>query len=303
MRFGFFLFVLLIQFCQVSGQEKPFPNSQFISVDGINLHYRVWEPQGSVLNGNILFLHGFVSSTYSWRNNCDYFAEQGFRVIALDLPCFGYSDRPKGFDHSPNTLANLVWSFLEQAQPSNKWHIVGHSTSGNIVTAMALTKPEQLETVTIVDGMIQGVESSPFYDAVSGTMQIGIVREVAGLINALVLFDELVFTDFLALAYFRKPSQEVVENYTAPFKTFRNKRKAFDLFRIKEPIDLDAFYKNPPEFNLIWGENDPWIPKKVAERIKRRTGKGTVYTIPKAGHTPMETHAEEFNAILLEVID
>lgn len=303
MRYNPFLFALLLQASLLWGQELPFANSEFVTVNGVKLHYRIWEPQGSENKGNILLLHGFVSSTYTWRNNCDFFAERGFRVVTLDLPAFGYSDGPKRFDHSPGNLSQLVWNFLDTIGGNAKWHIVGHSTSGSIVTAMAMAEPERLNTTTIVDGIIQDIISSSFYDAVSGTMEVAVAREIMSFLASRLLFNEDVFTDFLTLAYFKKPSPEVVQGYIKPYGDNKSRRRAFDLFRMKRQISTDEFYEKLPELQLIWGQRDPWIPVAVAKRIQRRTGKGSLYIIPKAGHTPMETHAEEFNKVLLEIIN
>ena len=42
----------------------------------------------------MLLCHGFPESWYSWRNQIEPLAAAGFRVVAIDLPGYGRSDKP-----------------------------------------------------------------------------------------------------------------------------------------------------------------------------------------------------------------
>ena len=65
--------------------EKP---GRVVSVDGVELHYTE-AGQGPP----ILLIHGLNGSTFSFRHLAPLLSD-GFRVLALDLMGFGYSERP-----------------------------------------------------------------------------------------------------------------------------------------------------------------------------------------------------------------
>ncbi len=56
------------------------PAEEFIVVGGLKTHFVARGKTGQP----IVFIHGFGSCTYSWRNNLDPLAAKGFRVYAID---------------------------------------------------------------------------------------------------------------------------------------------------------------------------------------------------------------------------
>jgi hypothetical protein len=68
----------------VSARDLADAESRFVTVDGIELHYRDAGAGESV----IVLLHGFGASTFSWREVIGPLSERG-RVIAFDRPAFG----------------------------------------------------------------------------------------------------------------------------------------------------------------------------------------------------------------------
>jgi hypothetical protein len=48
--------------------------------------------------------------TYRWRKLAPLLANRGMRVVAVDMPGSGLSDKPTGEDYSPDTLAAVVAS-------------------------------------------------------------------------------------------------------------------------------------------------------------------------------------------------
>ena len=72
----------------MSIKENLFP-SNFIQVNGINLHY-VSQCSGPLM----LMLYGFPEFWYSWRYRIPEFA-QDYKVVALDLRGYNESDKPQ----------------------------------------------------------------------------------------------------------------------------------------------------------------------------------------------------------------
>src|SRR5687768_8053800 len=65
--------------------------SHFVYVDGARVHYQEF---GDASKPTIVLIHGYTASTYVWKTAAPMLAEAGFRVIALDLLGFGFSEKP-----------------------------------------------------------------------------------------------------------------------------------------------------------------------------------------------------------------
>lgn len=127
-------------------QANP-PIGQFIEIDGIRLHY-VERGQGQplvLLHGNGSMLQDFQLSGLIDR------AAENYRVIALDRPGFGYSDRPRSKIWTPIAQAKLLHRALEHLgveQPI----IVGHSWGTLVVLALALEFPAYVRSLALLSG-------------------------------------------------------------------------------------------------------------------------------------------------------
>lgn len=128
--------------------DKAFPESEYIEINDISVHYRVWTPETSFIKGKVLLVHGLGGSTFSWRNNIAPLQKEGYLVVAADLPGFGYSDRKSGIDHSQRARSDILWQLLDQTDPtldqdaaSSGWVLAGHSMGAGTVSAMAINKP------------------------------------------------------------------------------------------------------------------------------------------------------------------
>src|SRR4051794_23566404 len=65
--------------------------SHFASVDGARVHYQEF---GEPADPPVIMVHGYTASVYAWKSAAPLIADAGFRVIAVDLLGFGYSDKP-----------------------------------------------------------------------------------------------------------------------------------------------------------------------------------------------------------------
>ena len=106
------------------------PTQKDVLVDGVR--WRVRE-EGS--GPPLVLVHGFFSSSYTWLKVFPYFSSD-FHVIAVDLPGFGYSDRPQGFDHSATGEAKALARFLE-VYGISKAVVMGNSIGGAIAMLLA----------------------------------------------------------------------------------------------------------------------------------------------------------------------
>lgn len=96
----------------------------------------------------IVLVHGLASNAGFWRYVVPTLAQQ-YRVIAVDLPGFGKSDKGQHLDYSMAGQAEAV-ARLVDALGVGPVHLVGHSMGGQIGTTLALRHPERLRSLTLL---------------------------------------------------------------------------------------------------------------------------------------------------------
>ncbi len=98
----------------------------------------------------IIFLHGFPESHRTWRHVAAALADR-YRVIVPDQRGFGGSDKPEGVDsyRAQEAIADLV--ALADAYGIDRFNLVGHDWGGAVAWGAALTRPERLERLVIVN--------------------------------------------------------------------------------------------------------------------------------------------------------
>jgi len=276
-----------------SADRKPFPNSQIEKFDEVCVHYRVFEAQNEK-KGNILLIHGFSGSTFSWRKNVTFLQEKGYQVLCIDLPAFGYSDRLPTWNHSVESRANLAWKVAEKISPNEKWHLAGHSMGASIVLAMGQLQPEKTQKIFCIDGL--------YAQRNIGTLAKWILnypptKRWAEVLLQKYFGNKTKFKEILHSAYSQNPDDEAVAGYLTPMLLKGTATAILSTALAKSNFKLD--YQNvSKKMIVIWGDNDQWISQKIAEKWHKNYLEVPFISIKEAGHCPMETHSQEFNAVL-----
>lgn len=105
-----------------------------IEVNGAPLYYEAMG-QGTPL----VLLHGLGESVEYWEYQIPAFAKK-YRVIALDLPGFGHSERRPGQCSIPG-FAQAVWTALD-ALGIQRFYLLGHSMGGAVAQQLTLDHPQ-----------------------------------------------------------------------------------------------------------------------------------------------------------------
>ncbi len=130
---------LMIAGCNPQNEtEKPMEKNRMkqISIEGINIRY-VEKGEGNPL----VLVHGIPTSSFLWRDMIEELSAHG-RVIAPDLPGFGFSAPPPNKDYTISNYARILASFLE-ALSIEKATLVCHDYGGPIALTYALRHPEK----------------------------------------------------------------------------------------------------------------------------------------------------------------
>ncbi len=292
----------LERFHQAPDPALPFRNSNFVETGGIKLHYRIWPAANKKATCPwILMVHGMSGSTYSWEYNAPVLAANGFNVLAVDVPPFGYSGKNTRFSQSAGNRAALLWKFLDQIQPGQKWILAGHSMGGGIVQAMAVTDPARVNKVVFVDPALSG---PPAENRSYGTplLRFPLFRWIAAGYGKVVLIRPAKIRQLLESAYGSEPPQADVDEYYHALSE-PGFARAFLSARGKSgsSANPDGLAFNRPAI-AIWGDKDTWVPLERSRPLLDRLPTIEVRIITGAGHVPMATHPAEFNRLALEFL-
>ncbi len=96
----------------------------------------------------IVILHGLLGSSRNWQSAGVALAASGHRVIGLDLRNHGSS--PWDDDCSYAAMAEDVRAFL-QTEKLDSVHLIGHSMGGKVAMRLALSYPQLVNRLTVVD--------------------------------------------------------------------------------------------------------------------------------------------------------
>src|SRR4051812_9541429 len=83
-----------VNFDDVADRVMHADHSHFVNVDGARVHYQEF---GDKSKSPLVLIHGYTASVYVWKTAAPLLAEAGFRVVAVDLLGFGYSEKPGWF--------------------------------------------------------------------------------------------------------------------------------------------------------------------------------------------------------------
>lgn len=282
------------------------PTKKWANIDDILLHYQYLPTKSKTKKGNILLVHGFSGSTFSWRKNTDSLQNNGYDVIMVDLPCFGLSDRTKMKNHSPDERAKLLIRFLKKYFPDNQQYILfGHSMGASVVLAMTQQMPDAITKVFLVDGaeLRFGKKTWGTYFALMAISFPPVERWIA-VIAEYIFYTPSYFQNILDSAYQQKASLADAEGYLFPFKIEGTTQAILRSFRYaRNKNETDDFSNHKANIYMIWGRKDTWVPIKNAENFIKKYPKTQLFTFEDAGHSPMETHHKEFNQLIIKLLN
>ncbi len=256
--------------------------SKFADLDGLRIHY-LDKGEGTP----VVLIHGYTSSTYTWKDQFDELSKK-YRVIAVDLKGFGFSDKPDG-DYSRRAQGEVVASLLDRLQIPRAW-LVGNSMGGETALNVAVAHPDKVLGLVLIDSAgikVQGRTSlAPWY------LQMPVLGR---LLTALALTSDQLVRAGLEKSFFddSKVTDERVNAYYQPLKTQGGQlsatraRAQFELFPIEDRI---PGIKVPTL--IIWGAEDTLIPLEAGRKLNELISGSKLVIFEKCGHGPQEEMPE-----------
>jgi pimeloyl-ACP methyl ester carboxylesterase len=230
----------------------------------------------------LVLLHGVGGDADQWAFVFEALAAK-HRIIAIDLPGFGRSDKPP-IDYCVEVYVEFLDRFLAAIGVARA-SLLGHSFGGWIVAAFALAFPHRVERLVLVDsaGIDAGSAPLPIDLNVSSRRNMRAVFEY-------MFHDPRMVSDALVdLAY----SLHLERGDGA---TVRSLLAA--LSGPREKLDGKLGALTAPTL-LLWGEQDRLTPLSMAQQFARAIPGAQLRVIAQCGHLPPIEKPEEFAAAVL----
>jgi pimeloyl-ACP methyl ester carboxylesterase len=276
----------------------PFTSIHKVEADGIQVFYR---EAGNAQAPVVLLLHGFPSSSFMYRELIPRLADR-YRVIAPDLPGFGFTEVPgkRKYKYTFEALAATVDAFT-QAIKINRYALYVFDYGAPTGFRLAMAHPERISAIVSQNGNA--------YEEGLGDAW-GPIRKYWAFPNA--ENREVIAKNVLTLEGTRwqythgvaEPDRVAPESYTldaALMERPGNKDIQLDLFLnyasnvALYPTFQEYFRKSKPPLLAIWGKNDPFFISAGAEAFRTDIPDAQVKMLD-TGHFALETHVVEIAA-------
>jgi pimeloyl-ACP methyl ester carboxylesterase len=283
----------------------PVTSVHKIEADGVNVFYRAAGDAGAPV---VLLLHGFPTSSFMFRELIPRLADK-FRVIAPDLPGFGFTEVPENrkYTYSFDALARTIEAFTE-ALGLNRYAIYIFDYGAPTGLRLAMAHPERVSAIISQNGNAYEEGLGDAWGPIRKYWADPTAenREVIGK-NILTLEGtRWQYTHGVA-----NPESVPPESYTldvALLERKGNKEIQLDLFldyasNVKlYPKFQEYFRKSKPPLLAIWGKNDPFFIPPGAEAYRKDLPQAKVQFLD-TGHFATETHVVEIAAAMREFLE
>ena len=246
----------------------PRPSSGMAEVNGTRLYYEV---AGS--GDPVVLVHAFTLDTRMWNDQFELLARD-FRVIRYDARGFGKSAAPKPGE--PYSNAEDLAALLNHLD-ARKAHVVGLSMGGRFALDYAVTYPDGLRSLVVIDGVIGGWQwSREWLAAYAPVVEAGRRRDVA---QAKSLWLGLpLFAPARAQPAVGARLKQMVDDYSGWHFVNQNPERA-----ISPPAVGRLGAVRAPTLVLV-GERDLPDFHRMSERLERDIPGARRATIAGAGH-------------------
>jgi pimeloyl-ACP methyl ester carboxylesterase len=236
----------------------------------------------------VLLIHGLGGSIESWTNNIGELAKS-LRVIAVDLPGFGLSDKPK-MKYTIKFYREFVVQFLKLLQ-LEQVSLVGSSLGGHVAAEVAINRLSLIKKLVLISppGVLpRSFKGSP---ALWKYVKMINAKSAQQVKQALFVLDNKPVDDSYAQLVYEKLLMPGAKEafLSALAGSAQAPRLTNRLHRIKAPM------------LLLWGKEDHMIPVKFVQPfVKMKNCR--IIMLENCGHRPYFAQPELFNRIVAEFL-
>lgn len=283
---GFIASEITIAILRNQAADTALYDYETVAVDDINIAYRTLVPEGEK---TLIIIHGFLGSSYEYIDTFDSADTDTFntRVIALDTPGFGMSDKPENYLYTNQNHAETLLKAIE-ALEIDSYILLGHSLGGEIAQRMA-SESDAVEKLFLLDPVAPNMATDP----------VSIPR----------LFYTVLFKNYWLqrLGFNSAPVDPLPREVFRPALLQNHQIPSRILQKFSEDVD-DTF---PVEFAssitipvyVTYGEFDTWTSPDLLDRYLELYPQAEGSIIEGSGHLPYLENPEKTTSLIEKFIN
>lgn len=249
----------------------------------------------------LVFIHGVGAgaSSFMWRKNFDDLARD-FRVYALDLLGFGFSDKPAAASYSADLYVELITDFIREVSgyPAN---VIASSLGAAYAIRVADEHPELINSLVLngpagADALNRrpGMAGAAFYgllqSPVLGTSFYNVMaseRSIRDYARDNLFYDHRRVTDRLVANLYATSHQSGAQHAIAAFLSgYLNTDTQSPFSRLTQPIVL------------VWGKQDATTPLGKGLSLQELNPRARLEVFDYCRMMPEQEQPEKFNALV-----
>lgn len=227
----------------------------------------------------LVLIHGMFGDYLDWEPVLEPLAAH-HRVIALDLPGFGASSKPRR-EYTGEFFVSALHEFFGQLGISEPV-LAGNSFGGQIAMLCALAHPEAVRKLLLVNSGGFHQYSEEERALIEARYGVAVLAGLTPQINALLFGGVFTKQSDTSVRYLAKQNAKLEREDYQDYA-----------YALASSIQLSlATYlvERLPELRcptlLVWGENDQVLPVEQAKLALTKLPSAALKTIPGCGHAP-----------------
>ncbi|MBI1685593.1 alpha/beta fold hydrolase [Caulobacter hibisci] len=271
-------------------------------VGDVSIFYR---EAGDPERPTILLLHGFPTSSHQFRDLIPRLADR-YHVVAPDLPGFGFTTAPDGFDYSFAQLAEAMAAFTDTIG-LQRYAIYIFDYGAPVGLRLAIARPGAITAIisqngnAYEEGLSDGwaptrafwADPSPANrQAMRSMLSLETTRwqYTHGAPDETQVAPEAYWLDYALLS---RPGNDdiqlgLIADYAGNVALYPR---------------IHAYFRQwQPPLLAVWGANDPFFLPAGAEAFRRDLPKAEVHFLD-AGHFALETHGREIAGYIRDFLE
>ncbi|MCP2168810.1 alpha/beta fold hydrolase [Goodfellowiella coeruleoviolacea] len=288
----------------------PWPGRQ-VPLAGATLHVR--ETPGPHPDApTAVYVHGLGGSATNWTDLANLLAGSAHGV-AVDLPGFGQSEPPAGFDFALTSHAAVVADYLAGLD-RGPVHLLGNSMGGAIAMLVAAERPELVRTLTLVSPAVPDLRpdlrrmADPRMPLAYLPVLGGPVRRQLASLTPRQRAEQMIrlcFADPGRVPEHRvaESAQEIAGRLGLPWAADAINRSTLGLIRAWLVPRARSLWQVAPRVSVpalvVWGDRDRLVSVRKAARTAELLPRGRLLVLPGTGHcAQMEQPVSVARAVL-----
>lgn len=314
--FGVCVYVFLLIFTWHAEQRETHeaenivpPLGRYVKAADVNIFVQEAGPPDGM---DVLLVPGIGGWSGTWPQTMATLAKAGFHVVAMDLPPFGFSQRPEAALYGKQDQADRILGVMD-AFAMSRAILVAHSTGGGPAVEAASALSRRIDALVLIDAELDIAFNRKGRAYPSFLVDRFLASRNVRDGTVATFISNPLFTRHFIQWLSHKPgaaTQAWADLYKKPLR-LKGTTAAISAWLPEWVASLKPARSEDPEtyrklnipIHLIWGDYDMMAPVEQAKELTRLASNATLKIVYGAGHLPQVEETEFFNQMLVKSLN